>query len=58
VRFLSEHFAEHAAQALADELTPTEASKSYIAFRPLGVMFGVQPCNGRTTKSSGWSSRH
>jgi succinate-semialdehyde dehydrogenase/glutarate-semialdehyde dehydrogenase len=43
--WLCEHFAEHAVQALADELIPTEASKSYIAFRPLGVVFGVQPWN-------------
>lgn len=40
-----EHFAEHAARALASELIPTEATRSAIAFQPLGVILGVQPWN-------------
>jgi succinate-semialdehyde dehydrogenase / glutarate-semialdehyde dehydrogenase len=43
--WLCDHFAEHSAQALANELIPTGASKSYIVFRPLGVVLGVQPWN-------------
>ncbi|MCW7541105.1 aldehyde dehydrogenase family protein [Aquabacterium sp. A7-Y] len=42
---ICEHFADHAARALASELIPTEATRSCIVFQPLGVIVGVQPWN-------------
>lgn len=39
------HYATHAAEMLADELVKTEASKSYIAYRPLGPVFCIMPWN-------------
>jgi succinate-semialdehyde dehydrogenase/glutarate-semialdehyde dehydrogenase len=38
-------FAEHAAQFLAPEFVRTEARKSFVAFRPLGVILAVMPWN-------------
>lgn len=40
-----EYFAEHAATFLADEPVSTEASKSFVAYRPLGVVLAVMPWN-------------
>ena len=40
-----EYYAEHAERILADELVQTEAQKSYIAHRPLGVVLAVMPWN-------------
>jgi succinate-semialdehyde dehydrogenase / glutarate-semialdehyde dehydrogenase len=40
-----EHYAEHAEAFLAPEEVPTEASRSYVAFLPLGVVFAVMPWN-------------
>ena len=37
--------AENVEKILADKETPTEAIKSFITFRPLGVIFGVMPWN-------------
>jgi succinate-semialdehyde dehydrogenase/glutarate-semialdehyde dehydrogenase len=39
------YYAEHAAHFLADELIPTEASKSFIHYEPLGVVLAVMPWN-------------
>ena len=38
-------YAEHAETFLAPEIVKTEASKSYIAFEPLGVVLAVMPWN-------------
>jgi succinate-semialdehyde dehydrogenase/glutarate-semialdehyde dehydrogenase len=43
--WLCEHFADHSERMLASEAVATDASRSYIAFRPLGVVLGVQPWN-------------
>ena len=40
-----DYFAEHAAQFLAPELVPTDASNSFVAFEPLGVVLAVMPWN-------------
>ena len=39
------YYAEHAATFLADEIIPTEASKSFIHYEPLGVVLAVMPWN-------------
>jgi succinate-semialdehyde dehydrogenase/glutarate-semialdehyde dehydrogenase len=38
-------YAERAASLLAPESAPTEASQSYVAFEPLGVVLAVMPWN-------------
>jgi succinate-semialdehyde dehydrogenase/glutarate-semialdehyde dehydrogenase len=40
-----EHYAEHAASYLAPDVIVTEATKSYVAFEPLGVVLAVMPWN-------------
>jgi acyl-CoA reductase-like NAD-dependent aldehyde dehydrogenase len=40
-----EFVAEHAERWLADELVSTAASRSYVAYRPLGVVLGILPWN-------------
>jgi succinate-semialdehyde dehydrogenase/glutarate-semialdehyde dehydrogenase len=40
-----DYYAEHAAAHLAPEMVKTEASKSYVAFEPLGVVLAVMPWN-------------
>jgi acyl-CoA reductase-like NAD-dependent aldehyde dehydrogenase len=40
-----EHYAENAAKYLADEIVATNAAKSYVAFRPLGVLLAIMPWN-------------
>ena len=40
-----EHYAEHAERFLAPEAAPTDASKSYVAFEPLGPVLAVMPWN-------------
>lgn len=40
-----EFYAEHAAGFLADEVIASDASKSYVAHRPLGVILAVMPWN-------------
>ncbi len=40
-----EHYARHAAAYLGRETIPTEASQSYIAYEPLGVVLAVMPWN-------------
>lgn len=39
------YYAEHAAEFLAPENVPSDATESYIAFRPLGVVLAVMPWN-------------
>jgi acyl-CoA reductase-like NAD-dependent aldehyde dehydrogenase len=40
-----DYYAEHAAAQLADELVISNATKSYIAYRPLGVLLAIMPWN-------------
>jgi succinate-semialdehyde dehydrogenase/glutarate-semialdehyde dehydrogenase len=40
-----EHYAEHAEGLLAPEAAATDASKSYVAFEPLGPVLAVMPWN-------------
>ncbi len=43
--WVCEHYAEHAERILAPEAAPTDASKSYVAFEPLGPVLAVMPWN-------------
>jgi succinate-semialdehyde dehydrogenase/glutarate-semialdehyde dehydrogenase len=43
--WVAEYYAEHAERFLAPELAETAASKSYVAFRPLGVILAIMPWN-------------
>ncbi len=38
-------FADNGARLLADEQTPSSATRSYVAFRPLGVLLAIMPWN-------------
>jgi acyl-CoA reductase-like NAD-dependent aldehyde dehydrogenase len=40
-----EYFAEHGASLLAAQPTPSSAARSYVAFRPLGVILAIMPWN-------------
>src|SRR5712692_5818858 len=40
-----DYFAEHAERILADEKIASNATESYVAFRPLGVILAVMPWN-------------
>ncbi|HEY3126868.1 MAG TPA: NAD-dependent succinate-semialdehyde dehydrogenase [Candidatus Limnocylindria bacterium] len=40
-----DHYAENAARYLADEVIPTNAKKSLVAFQPLGIVLAVMPWN-------------
>ncbi len=40
-----EYFAEHAAAMLAPQDAPSNAARSYVAFRPLGVLLAIMPWN-------------
>jgi succinate-semialdehyde dehydrogenase/glutarate-semialdehyde dehydrogenase len=40
-----DYFAEHAEKYLAPELIASDASKSYVAFEPLGIVLAVMPWN-------------
>jgi succinate-semialdehyde dehydrogenase/glutarate-semialdehyde dehydrogenase len=39
------YYAEHAASHLADQLMESDASRSFVAFRPLGTVLAVMPWN-------------
>ena len=43
--WVCEHYADKAEAYLAPEITETDASKSYVAFDPLGVVLAVMPWN-------------
>jgi succinate-semialdehyde dehydrogenase/glutarate-semialdehyde dehydrogenase len=43
--WLCDHFAEYAGDMLARESIPTGARRSYVVFKPLGVILGVEPWN-------------
>ncbi len=40
-----DYYAEHAADYLRDQAIPTEASRSYVTYEPLGCVFAVMPWN-------------
>jgi acyl-CoA reductase-like NAD-dependent aldehyde dehydrogenase len=40
-----EYFAEHGAAMLAPQSAPSAAARSYVAFRPLGVLLAIMPWN-------------
>src|SRR5688572_3821528 len=39
------YYAEHAEQFLKDQVIPTEASRSFVAFQPLGPVLAIMPWN-------------
>ena len=41
----SEYFADSAGELLAEVAAPSNASRSYVAFRPLGVVLAIMPWN-------------
>ena len=43
--WVCEYYAEHAPAFLADDPVATDATKSFVAFRPLGVVLAVMPWN-------------
>jgi succinate-semialdehyde dehydrogenase/glutarate-semialdehyde dehydrogenase len=40
-----EHYAEHGASYLADELVTTDARRSYVAYLPIGTVLAIMPWN-------------
>ncbi len=40
-----EYFAEHGEALLSSQATPSSAARSYVAFRPLGVLLAIMPWN-------------
>lgn len=40
-----EHYAEHAESYLTDKVILTAATKSYVSYQPLGVVFAIMPWN-------------
>jgi len=40
-----DHYADHGARYLADESAESTGSKSYVGFRPLGVLLAIMPWN-------------
>ena len=43
--WVCDYYAEHAERFLASEEVPTDASKSYVAYRPIGVILAIMPWN-------------
>jgi succinate-semialdehyde dehydrogenase/glutarate-semialdehyde dehydrogenase len=43
--WVCDHYAEHAERYLADEPAPSDASRSFVAFEPLGCVLAVMPWN-------------
>lgn len=40
-----EYYAENASEFLADQIVETDAQKSYVAFKPIGVVLAIMPWN-------------
>jgi succinate-semialdehyde dehydrogenase/glutarate-semialdehyde dehydrogenase len=40
-----EYYVDNAERILADQIIETDASKSYVAYRPIGIVFAVMPWN-------------
>jgi len=43
--WVCDYYADHAEKFLADEVIETDASRSFVAFQPLGVVLAVMPWN-------------
>jgi succinate-semialdehyde dehydrogenase/glutarate-semialdehyde dehydrogenase len=43
--WLCDHYAEHADRLLRPEVVEAGASKSYVAFEPMGIILGIMPWN-------------
>jgi succinate-semialdehyde dehydrogenase / glutarate-semialdehyde dehydrogenase len=43
--WVCDHYAAHAAEMLKDEVIPTDAWRSFVAFQPLGPILAVMPWN-------------
>jgi succinate-semialdehyde dehydrogenase/glutarate-semialdehyde dehydrogenase len=43
--WVCEYYADHAEEFLSDEPAATDATRSYVAYRPLGVILAVMPWN-------------
>ena len=43
--WVSEYYSENAEQFLSDEIIETDASKSFVCYKPLGVVLAVMPWN-------------
>lgn len=43
--WVCEYYAENAAKFLADEMVETSATKSYVTFKPLGIVLSIMPWN-------------
>ncbi|NOZ04582.1 MAG: NAD-dependent succinate-semialdehyde dehydrogenase [FCB group bacterium] len=43
--WVCEYYAENAASFLAPKIIPTDASKSYVTFQPIGIVLAVMPWN-------------
>ncbi|MBC5841870.1 NAD-dependent succinate-semialdehyde dehydrogenase [Flavobacterium sp. F-380] len=43
--WICRYYADTTSSLLADEIVPTEASKSYVTFQPIGVVLAVMPWN-------------
>src|SRR5690554_219495 len=43
--WVCEYYAENASKFLEDQFVETDASKSYVAFKPLGVVLSIMPWN-------------
>ncbi|MDG2431365.1 NAD-dependent succinate-semialdehyde dehydrogenase [Flavobacterium sp.] len=43
--WICRYYADNTAALLADEIIPTEATKSYVTFQPIGVVLAVMPWN-------------
>ncbi|XBS22004.1 aldehyde dehydrogenase family protein [Methylomarinum sp. Ch1-1] len=41
----AEHYADHAASYLANDVLPSDASLSYVCYQPLGTLLGILPWN-------------
>lgn len=41
----ADYYADHAAAYLADEILPSDASRSYVTYQPLGTLLGILPWN-------------
>lgn len=43
--WVCEYYADHAEQFLSPEIIPTDASKSFITYKPIGIVLAVMPWN-------------
>lgn len=43
--WVCEYYAQHAAEFLQDDYRPSDAKRSYVAYRPIGVVMAIMPWN-------------